>query len=159
MAVFAPGGVLQQYGPTAQLLSNPANEFVSTFIGAGRGYRWLQLFDAAGLPVHDIVRIVAGSVKDERLGHDWALVINQDNTPMGWIDADGQRRHRAGATLLASLTSVGSVFPCGGNLSQALDAALSSPAAMGVAVDGGGRVIGGVLATDVLAAAEAGRRD
>ena len=77
---------------------------------------------------------------------------------LGWIDADGLRRHRDGASLSASMTVVGSVFRPHGNLSQALDAALSAPSAMGVAVDGDGKVIGGVLAADVLAAVEARRR-
>jgi osmoprotectant transport system ATP-binding protein len=57
------------------------------------------------------------------------------------------------------VTSVGSLFRPGANLSQALDAALSSPAAMGVAVDKAGKVIGGVLAADVLAALESQSRD
>ena len=57
------------------------------------------------------------------------------------------------------MTSVGSLFRPGGNLSQALDAALSSPGAMGVAVDNAGKVIGGVRAGDVLAALESRRQD
>jgi osmoprotectant transport system ATP-binding protein len=50
------------------------------------------------------------------------------------------------------------MFRSGGNLSQALDAALSSPSTIGIAVDDDGKVIGGVLAADVLAAVEARRR-
>ena len=69
-----------------------------------------------------------------------------DGAPLGWIDASGVRKHRGGASLRDSVTSVGALFRPGGNLSQALDAALSSPAAMGVAVDKAGKVIGGVLA-------------
>ncbi|BBX99189.1 ABC transporter ATP-binding protein [Mycobacterium lacus] len=158
VAVFAPGGALQQYDRTAQLLSNPANEFVSMFIGAGRGYRWLQLFDAAGLAVHDIEQVSANRLGDAQLADGWALVVNDDNAPLGWIDADGLRRHRSGAPLSESMTVVGSVFRPNGNLSQALDAALSSPSAVGVAVDGGGKVIGGVRAADVLAAFQEGKK-
>lgn len=39
VAVSAPGGALAQYDETARLLSSPANDFVSKFIGLGRGYR------------------------------------------------------------------------------------------------------------------------
>ena len=46
VAVFGRGGVLQQYDEPARLLSRPANDFVSRFIGLGRGYRWLQFLDA-----------------------------------------------------------------------------------------------------------------
>ncbi len=158
VAVFAPGGALQQYGKPAELLANPANEFVSKFIGLGRGYRWLQLIDGAGLPVHNIERVSANDLAERQLSDGWALVVNDDDTPAGWIDAEGLRRHRAGASLSASMTVVGSVFRPHGNLSQALDAALSAPSTMGVAVDGAGKVVGGVLAGDVLAAVEARRR-
>ena len=157
VAVFK-GGSLQQYDEPARLLSRPANEFVARFIGLGRGYRWLQFIDAAGLPVHDIERIAADSLSDTVLPDGWAVVIDDAGAPVGWIDAEGLRRHRAGALLSDSMGGVGALFHPGGNLSQALDAALSSPSGVGVAVDEGGKVVGGVLAADVLAAVEARRR-
>ncbi|MDT5260866.1 MAG: osmoprotectant transport system ATP-binding protein [Mycobacterium sp.] len=157
VAVFK-GGSLQQYDEPAQLLSQPANEFVARFIGLGRGYRWLQLIDAAGLPVHDVERIAADSLADTGLPDGWAVVIDDAGAPVGWIDAEGLRRHRAGAPLSESMSGVGALFHSGGNLSQALDAALSSPSGVGVAVDEGGKVVGGVLAADVLVAVEARRR-
>jgi osmoprotectant transport system ATP-binding protein len=157
VAVFRDG-VLQQYDKPAQLLSRPANEFVAGFIGLGRGYRWLQLMDAGGLPLHDIDRVAADSLSDTGLPDGWAVVVDDAGLPMGWIDAEGRRRHRAGASLSDSMSAASSLFRPGGNLSQALDAALSSPSGVGVAVDDGGKVIGGVLAADVLAAVEARRR-
>jgi osmoprotectant transport system ATP-binding protein len=80
------------------------------------------------------------------------LVIDGNGAPLGWIDTDGLRRHRAGAPLSETMAGVGALLRPDGNLSQALDCALSSPAAMGVAVDNAGKVVGGVLASDVLAA-------
>jgi osmoprotectant transport system ATP-binding protein len=157
VAVFK-GGSLQQYDEPARLLSQPANEFVARFIGLGRGYRWLQLIDAAGLPVHDVERIAAACLADTGLPDGWVVVIDDAGAPVGWIDAEGLRRHRAGAPLSESMSGVGALFRPGGNLSQALDAALSSPSGVGVAVDEGGKVIGGVLAADVLVAADARRR-
>jgi len=154
VAVFGPGGSLQQYEEPARLLSRPANDFVSRMIGAGRGYRWLQFLDAARLPVHDIPRIADSAIGDAQLRDGWALVVKADGAPLGWIDVNGVRKHRGGASLADSVTSVGLVFRPGANLSQALDAALSSPASVGVAVDKAGKVIGGVRAGDVLAALE-----
>jgi osmoprotectant transport system ATP-binding protein len=156
VAVFK-GGSLQQYDEPAQLLSQPANEFVARFIGLGRGYRWLQLIDAAGLPVHDVERIAADSLAATGLPDGWAVVIDDAGAPVGWIDAEGLRRHRAGASLSETMSGVGALFHPGGNLSQALDAALSSPSGVGIAVDEGGKVVGGVLAADVLVAVEARR--
>jgi osmoprotectant transport system ATP-binding protein len=160
VAVFGRGGVLQQYDEPAHLLSRPANDFVARMIGAGRGYRWLQFLDAASLPIHDIPTITdAAAVSEARLRDGWALVVKPDGTPLGWIDAGGVRKHRGGASMRDSVTSVGSVFRPDANLSQALDAALSSPAAMGVAVDKAGKVTGSVRAADVLAALDSHRRD
>ncbi|WP_068179945.1 ABC transporter ATP-binding protein [Mycobacterium sp. UM_CSW] len=157
IAVFSDG-VLQQYDEPAHLLSRPANEFVARFIGLGRGYRWLQLMGADGLPLHDIDRIAVVSLPEAGLPDGWAVVVDDAGIPVGWIDAEGLRKHRAGASLSDSMGGVGSVFRPDGNLSHALDAALSSPSGLGVAVDDGGKLIGGVLAADVLAAVEARRR-
>ena len=157
VALFKDGS-LQQYDEPAQVLSRPANDFVARFIGLGRGYRWLQLMDATGLPLHDVERIAADGVADTGLPDGWAVVIDDAGAPVGWIDAEGLCRHRAGASLTDSMSGVGALFHSGGNLSQALDAALSSPSGVGVAVDDGGTVIGGVLAADVLAAVDARRR-
>lgn len=159
VAIFGPGGVLQQYAEPAELLSRPANGFVSNFIGLGRGYRWLQLIDADGLPLHPVDKISVGSVTNGAgAPAGWALVVDGQGLPLGWIDDDGLRRHRDGAPLADAMMAVGSLFRPGDNLSQALDAALSSPSNIGVAVDRGGMVIGGVLAADVLAVADAQRR-
>lgn len=158
VAVFGSGGVLQQYDEPVQLLARPANDFVARFIGLGRGYRWLQLIDAAGLPLHDIDTIPAASIDTAAVPDGWAVVIDDDGAATGWIDAEGLRRHRGGQPLTEAMTAVGSVFHVDGNLSQALDAALSSPSSVGVAVDRAEKVVGGVLATEVLAAAQARRR-
>jgi osmoprotectant transport system ATP-binding protein len=159
IAVFGPRGSLQQYEKPARLLSRPANDFVSRLIGAGRGYRWLQLLDATGLRLHDIPRIAKAAVGNAELRDGWTLVVEPDGAPVGWMDSAGVRKHRSGAALLDSVTPVGAMFWPDGNLSQALDAALSSPAAMGVAVDMAGKVIGGICADDVLAAVDSRRQD
>ena len=78
VAVFGRGGVLQQYDEPARLLSRPANDFVAKFIGLGRGYRWLQLIDASGLPMHDMQRIAANSLSGTESDHvldGWTLVV------------------------------------------------------------------------------------
>lgn len=79
VAVFGPGGTLQQYDAPARLLSNPANEFVSGFIGADRGYRGLQFKQANGLPMHDIQTVKEGGIDALSLpAGDWRLVIRDD---------------------------------------------------------------------------------
>jgi osmoprotectant transport system ATP-binding protein len=153
VAVFGRGGVLQQYDAPARLLSNPANDEVAEFVGADRGYRGLQFFHATGLPLHDIRHVAEPEINALALSPgDWVLVTRPDGTPYAWINAAGVELHRNGSSLYDSTIAGGSLFPPDGTLRLALDAALSSPAGLGVAVDGAGQVIGGVKADDVLAA-------
>ncbi|MBB2993648.1 osmoprotectant transport system ATP-binding protein [Mycolicibacterium iranicum] len=153
VAVFGRGGVLQQYDAPARLLSNPANDDVAGFVGADRGYRGLQFFHATGLPLHDIRHVPEAEIDSLTLtSGDWVLVTRPDGTPYAWIDADGVELHRKGNSLYDSTIAGGSLFRPDGTLRLALDAALSSPAGLGVAVDDAGQVIGGVRADDVLAA-------
>ncbi|MGB6108256.1 MAG: ABC transporter ATP-binding protein, partial [Mycobacterium sp.] len=57
-----------------------------------------------------------------------------------------------------SMTAGGSLFGPGATLRTALDAALSSPSGVGVAVDDAGSVVGGIQAEQVLDELEAQRR-
>ena len=153
VAVFGRGGVLEQYDAPARLLSNPANDFVAGFIGADRGYRGLQFRHASGLPMHDLNTVTEEGIDALNLTDgQWALVTKPDGAPYAWIDASGVELHRSGESLYDSTTAGGSLFRPDDSLRQALDAALSSPSGLGVAVDAGGAPIGGVLAVDVLEA-------
>lgn len=159
VAVFGRGGVLQQYDSPARLLTSPANDFVSTFIGADRGYRTLQFFTAADLALQPIPMVTEDEIDALHLVDDeWYLVVREDGSPFGWIDGPGADRHREGCVLYESVTAGGSLFRPDGTLRAALDAALSSPAGIGVAVDEDGAVLGGVPADHVIDALEDQRR-
>ncbi len=69
------------------------------------------------------------------------------------------RCHRDGDTLYDSVTAGGSLFRLGGTLRTALDAALSSPSGIGIAVDDAGAVIGGAMADDVIDALDEQRQE
>jgi len=159
VAVFGVGGTLQQYDTPARLLSNPANDFVAGFIGADRGYRLLQFFTAATLDLKPVATVTEHEIDTLVLAADeWRLVTHPDGTPFGWIDADGVECHRDGDTLYDSVTAGGSLFRSGGTLRAALDAALSSPAGIGVAIDDAGAVMGGTMADDVIDALDRQRQ-
>jgi len=160
VAVFGRGGVLEQYDQPRRLLSNPANDFVSGFIGADRGYRALQFTQATGLPLHDIRTVQEQELDTLDLGAgEWVLVTKPDGSPFAWIDSAGVAVHRDGKSLYDSTIAGGSLFHPDGTLRLALDAALSSPAGLGVAVDADKRVLGGVKAEDVLHALKELPRD
>jgi osmoprotectant transport system ATP-binding protein len=160
VAVFGRGGALQQYDAPAALLSHPANDFVSEFIGGDRGYRALQFFSAEDVALLPLDTVTEDDIDGLSLGEDdWRLVVRQDGTPFGWIDADGVQRHSEGVSLYDSMTAGGSLFRTDGTLRAALDAALSSPSGVGVAVDADGAVIGGAPADDVIDALDTQRRE
>jgi osmoprotectant transport system ATP-binding protein len=160
VAVFGRGGVLEQYDQPRRLLSNPANDFVSGFIGADRGYRALQFTKATGLPLHDIRTVQEQELDALDLGAgEWVLVTRPDGSPFAWIDRAGIAVHRDGKSLYDSTIAGGSLFHPDGTLRLALDAALSSPAGLGVAVDADRQVLGGVKADDVLHALKELPRD
>ncbi|MEV6767095.1 ABC transporter ATP-binding protein [Nocardia sp. NPDC051030] len=151
VAVFGPGGRLQQFDQPQRVLSQPATDFVAGFVGRDRGYRELSFRAADAVPVHDLPLITAEEVKGIRLSKgEWRLVVDDNRHPVGWIDTTGVEGVRAGHALADSIAAGGSLFPPDGDLRHALDSAISSPSEIGVAVDDSGAVRGGVLAKDVL---------
>ena len=159
VAVFGTGGKLQQHDTPSRLLSNPVNDFVAEFIGTDRGYRLLQFFSGSGLDLKPVATVSEYEIDELVLGeNEWRLVTGPDGTPCGWIDADGVECHRDGDSLSESVTAGGSLFRPDGTLRAALDAALSSPAGIGVAVDESGVLLGGIMADDVIDAVDEQRQ-
>ncbi|WP_306360739.1 ABC transporter ATP-binding protein [Nocardia sp. CC227C] len=153
IAVFGPGGVLQQYDTPDHVLAQPANDFVAEFVGRDRGYRALSFRSADTVPVLGIATATEDQVGGLRLLlGDWVLVVDSERKPLGWIDVTGVEGFRAGNSLSDCMSAGGSLFPPDGDLRLALDAAVSSPSGIGVAVDESGAVRGGIDAGDVLEA-------
>jgi osmoprotectant transport system ATP-binding protein len=160
VAVFRVGGKLAQYDTPSALLAKPADEFVSSFVGRDRGYRALGFLTATGVPVEPIATVTVG--ERAKVDGEWAVVVDADNKPLGWVSAESTQD---GPVPPDALVSGGSLFEVdsesagtAGSLRNALDAALSSPAAVGIAVDKSGAVVGGVTADTVLAALADARR-
>ena len=161
VAVFRVGGRLAQYDTPSALLAKPADEFVSSFVGRDRGYRALGFLTASGVPVGPLPTVKVGE-KVTETEHGWAVVVDADDKPLGWISAESTQDDVVSGD---DLVSGGSLFEVdsstsgtAGSLRNALDAALSSPAAVGIAVGKGGAVVGGVTADTVLAALADARR-
>jgi osmoprotectant transport system ATP-binding protein len=151
VAVFRVGGILAQYDEPGVLLTRPADGFVDSFVGRDRGYRGLSFRSAEALPLRELRTVRVG----ERAEQGWSLVLDADGRPLGWHHdrAGGGSAQPDGIVPGGSLYEVGS-----GSLRSALDAALSSPAGQGVAVDADGRAVGSVAADEVLRALDAARR-
>ncbi|MHA6792962.1 ABC transporter ATP-binding protein [Pseudonocardia bannensis] len=153
VAVFRTGGVLAQYDEPGVLLSRPADDFVDNFVGRDRGYRGLGFLSSDGLPIGELATV---SVGDAGPSEGWALVVDGERRPLGWLDGGTQAN---GAVTAGDLVPGGSLYDTdSGSLRSALDAALSSPSGQGVAIDGEGRVVGSVSADEVLRALADARR-
>jgi osmoprotectant transport system ATP-binding protein len=140
VAILRVGGHLAQVGTPQQLLDEPADAFVEGFVGRDRGFRALSFLPSANLAL-DRVRAVRDPAS--ATGSEPTLVVDGDAKPMGWADA-----RRPG-----QVYGLGSTFdPETDSLRAALDAALTSPVGMAVAVSGG-RYAGVVSAAAILAQA------
>jgi osmoprotectant transport system ATP-binding protein len=148
VAVFGLGGKLAQYATPEEILRAPANDFVASFVGRDRGFRHLGFSPSDGVTVHP-----ARTITPEELGQDgnasgeWQLVVDEALRPLGW----------SGPGKGSATVPGGSLFRKGDTLRRALDAALSSPSGLGVAVDADGRVAGVITAEEVLTVIESDR--
>jgi osmoprotectant transport system ATP-binding protein len=134
------------------LLARPADEFVGSFVGRDRGYRGLGFRSGDGLPIGELSTVTLGAPTPSE---GWSLVVDGDRRPLGWADG---ARHGGRSVGPDELIPGGSLYDTGADsLRGALDAALSSPSGLGVAVDGTGAVVGSVTADDVLSALAAAR--
>jgi osmoprotectant transport system ATP-binding protein len=143
VAVMRTGGRLAQFAPPAELLSDPADDFVEDFLGADRGIRRLSFFPSAGLEL-STGPVVRADATAERLaaadGAEHLLVTDADDRPLGWAEPGDLA---AGDLAAGRLLSYGRPFvPGTDSLRAALDCAVLSPTGWAVAVDPDGRVTG-----------------
>ncbi|TLM85531.1 ATP-binding cassette domain-containing protein [Pseudarthrobacter sp. NamE2] len=151
VAVFAVGGRLAQYATPEEILRAPANDFVASFVGRDRGFRHLGFTPSDGVTLHQVPTIVqgpSGSTSDPSAAGGWQLVVDEAMRPLGWSIPGSETEVIPG----------GSLFHPGDSLRRALDAALSSPSGLGVAVDAEGRVRGVIRGGEVLALIEEARQ-
>jgi osmoprotectant transport system ATP-binding protein len=163
VAVMRTGGVLAQFDEPAALLGRPSDDFVASFVGRDRGYRALGFLAATGLTLGELSLVeLGGTVADARkaLVGGWAVAVDEQRHAIGWLSSARLDTVDGAATVTPDLLiSGGSLYQVdsdvgttAGSLRNALDAALSSPAALGIAVDATGAVIGSVTADDVVRA-------
>jgi osmoprotectant transport system ATP-binding protein len=154
IAILQRGGILAQYDTPDQILAHPASEFVERFVGADRGLKRLSLIRVRDVPLEEPVTVEVGeerSVARRRVqgvpGLDYALLVDEQRRPLGWIDrgdlaGDGvipQESATPGAPTVQPETP----------LRDALSAMLSSSVQLGVVVDENERVLG-LISVDAI---------
>lgn len=91
-------GQVVQYGPPADLLFRPKDDFVAHFVGADRALKGLQLLRTKdvvrGLPLtaklHE--KVETARRRMEQAGTEWLAVIDNEGKPVGWISATDLKR-------------------------------------------------------------------
>ncbi len=145
MAVLDVGGILEQYGPPADVLGAPRTEFVAAFLGTDRSLKRLSLIPVSSskLDPGPVVSLADDSSEALRAmaqnGTDWVVVVG-DGRLRGWVDGaalDGQSRL---ADLLPTPFAI-TLHPTD-SLRHALDALVSSPHKVAVVVDDDGNYLG-----------------
>ncbi|WP_331714375.1 ABC transporter ATP-binding protein [Auraticoccus cholistanensis] len=141
VVIMRVGGRIAQMGTPDEILDRPLDDFVAGFVGRDRGYRALTFAPAAGLPVARIRSV--RSAASVATGSSPAVVVDGEGRPLGWADAaHGSTLLPLGATFAAETDTLRAV----------VDAALSSPVGLAVAVQSSGRLAGVVSAADALEA-------
>jgi len=147
IAILQRGGILAQYDTPAAILANPASEFVERFVGADRGLKRLSLARVGDLAPIEPVIVHAGEDRAavrERLDRsdelEYALLVDDDGRPLGWIDQHDLRGR--GPIDPSAATPGAPTVERESTLRDALSTMLTSSVQLGVVVDGRERVVG-----------------
>jgi osmoprotectant transport system ATP-binding protein len=152
VAVMQKGGVLAQYAPPAELLMNPANDFVEDFVGADRALKRLSLLRVRDVDlwkaplarVGEPTAAVRARLAEADVPHP--LVVDEAERPLGWMSA----RDLAMDTVPARPDSAPEpVIEIDYVLRDALSDLLQSDTQYGPVVDTQGRVAG-VLSVEII---------
>lgn len=152
IAVLRTGGHLAQYATPAELLLDPADEFVERFVGADRALKRLALGRARDLPLLPIVTVqdndpcdwVRNKLRDAPV--PYPLVVDSGGRPVAWLDDDDLRQDRVRAADGSDVAIVDQDAV----LRDAFSVVLQHRVRYAVVVDGGGAVLG-ALSTEGIA--------
>ena len=161
VAVFEAGGIVAQYGPPAEILANPASDFVARFVGTDRGLKRLSLFRVGELPLTPVVTAPVGSdgAIARRVAHeqpfDHVLLVDAEQRPIGWVHRD---RLTAGQISADQVESTSPLLDRRTTLKDALSMLLDADVQAGLVVDRTGAVRGMVRVDDITRLMREGAR-
>ncbi|MEO5705180.1 MAG: ABC transporter ATP-binding protein [Candidatus Limnocylindrales bacterium] len=157
VAVMEVGGHLAQFGTPAEILSNPASDFVARFAGADRGLKLLSLVRVDSLPLKPAVTAQAGDdVADARSRASadhfpYLLLVDERRRPIGWISQSNIPT--AGALTADLATGMSPLLDRRTTLKDALAMLIQAEVQAGIVVDERGGVLGLITADDITSGA------
>jgi osmoprotectant transport system ATP-binding protein len=146
VVVMQQGGKIAQAGAPAELLSQPASDYVARFVGADRGLKRLSLYRVGDVELQEapVVQLgeAGGEVRERaRQGDDdYVLLVDGEGRPVGWVDVSDV----ADDTLLTEdhADPTSPLFDRRTTLKDATSRLLDQEVGSGVVVDRTGRVEG-----------------
>jgi len=156
IAILNIGGTLEQFDTPRTILRQPANEFVSSFLGNDRGLKRLSLLSVSDVEVSPGPVVSPGASATEAFevmevhGTDWVGILDGDRLE-GWIGRDVL--HRGGSVEVSSAQPFVSQVDSATSLRVALDGIVTSKTQVAVVIDDG-RYVGVVTLDQISSGAE-----
>ncbi len=152
IAILREGGRLAQYATPAELLMAPADDFVEDFVGADRALKRLALMRVADIDLWRAPLAHVGQATSEVRAKipgaevPYALVIDSERRPLGWLSDDDLRAETVPAR---PGTSPDPVLDLDDVMRDALSDLLQAETRYAPVVDAEGR-IAGVLSVEII---------
>jgi osmoprotectant transport system ATP-binding protein len=152
IAILREGGHLAQYATPAELLMAPADDFVEDFVGADRALKRLSLLRVSDIDLWEAplahVGQATSEVRAKMPGAEvpYALVIDSERRPLGWLSDDDLRLETVPAKPAASPDPV---LEREDVMRDALSDLLQAETRYAPVVDAEGR-IAGVLSVEII---------
>lgn len=143
IAVFGPGGTLEQYDTPDEVLTRPANEFVAEFVGSGAAVRRLSLLELARLELDEVVISTGGAPA----GNHPVLALDDAGRPQRWLSVPGTDQPPPLVTV-----------PLTGTVYDAVDVMLDAGVPLVAVVDDGGESRGALRWQTLIGDLRAKRR-
>jgi osmoprotectant transport system ATP-binding protein len=152
IAIMREGGRVAQYATPAELLMDPADEFVEDFVGSDRALKRLALMRVADIDLWEAPLARVGQAtaevrtKLERAEVPYPLLVDEAQRPLGWLS----ERDLAGETVPARPGSpLGPLLDLDDVMRDALAGMLQGGAQYAAVADREGR-ISGVLSVEII---------
>jgi len=153
VAVMEAGGRLAQFAPPAEILAEPASDFVARFVGADRGLKRLSLVRVGELP---LIRAVTARPGDDAADarrraladpFPHLLLVDAAGRPIGWVDRG--RIPDEGPLDAGRANAMSPLFSPRTTAKEALAMLLDAGVQAGIVVDVAGAVVG-LLTLDAI---------
>ncbi len=146
VVVMHQGGRIAQVGAPAELLAEPASEYVARFVGADRGLKRLSLYRVGDVALEPPPRARPGqsveSLRRRASAEDlrFLLLVDELDRPLGWVEVDDLPATGQISQDAADPTSP--ILDRRDTLKDATSRLLDEEVGVGVVVDREGRVLG-----------------